>query len=182
MLDNLPIDEVQRLAEEDQDCDKRREAVSELVRRVQVAEKKAPTNENLQKQIDRLRAKVDILDKERRVKGYRESNTLVLTGFTPQGGVAVLINSMSTGGTCIQAAEKELCGDKPDPWLINGQLYSAASCLKSVLDGLANYCQLQKPMEEFAGVEVHFANYRFVALCTSHDSKNRLCSKAPTIT
>lgn len=45
MLDNLPIDEVQRLAEEDQDCDKRREAVSELVRRVQVAEKKAPTNE-----------------------------------------------------------------------------------------------------------------------------------------
>lgn len=116
------------------------------------------------------------------LQGYRESNTLVLTGFTPQGGVAVLINSMSTVGTCIQAAEKELCGDKPDTWLINGHLYSAASCLKSVLDGLANYCQLQKPMEEFTGVEVHFANYRFAAFCTLHDSKNRLCSEAPTFT
>ncbi len=68
---------------------------------------------------------------------------------------------MSAVGICIQNAEHELCNAQPNPWLINGNLYSAASCLKGVLDGLANYCQHQVPIEEFVGVEVHFAPYRF---------------------
>ncbi len=44
-LDNLPVDELQRLAEAENDTDKRCDAVLELVRRINVAEKKAASNE-----------------------------------------------------------------------------------------------------------------------------------------
>ena len=94
-------------------------------------------------------------------QGYKEPSAPVLTGFTPQGGVAVLNNSMEAVGCCIRNAERELCIAQPSLWLINGNLYSAASCLKGILDGLANYCQQQAHLEEFTDVEVHFAPYRF---------------------
>ncbi len=94
-------------------------------------------------------------------QGYKEPSAPVLTGFTPQGGLAVLINSMQAVGQCIQKAEYELSDAQPSLWLINGNLYSAANCLKGILDGLANYCQQQVPLEEFEGIEVHFAPYRF---------------------
>ena len=94
-------------------------------------------------------------------QSYKEPTAPVLTGFSLQGGVAVLINSMQAVGQCIQNAEHELCNAQPSFWLINGNLFSAANCLKGILDGLANYCQQQAPLKEFARVEVHFAPYRF---------------------
>jgi hypothetical protein len=94
-------------------------------------------------------------------QGYKEPDSPVLVGFTPKGGVAVLINAMQAVGICIQQAQKELCNKSPSLWLVNGNMFSAASCLKGILDGLANYCQQQVPLEEFVGFEVHFADYRF---------------------
>lgn len=102
------------------------------------------------------------------MRGVRELRTRRVSGFTPEGGIAIITNQLGVvARTLIEARNELIAKDpadtdyaQPSVFVVNGLLCSAATGLQSVLDSVASFCHKLEPDDNHEGF-LYFHTYQF---------------------
>lgn len=100
-----------------------------------------------------------------RAQGLRESRQRVISGFTPQGGVAVLVNVLYVVHKLLSDVRDEMsgCGGAivaQSVFVSNAWMTLAATTLQNVLDQITAFCHLRAPDPQHDGL-LYFSTYPF---------------------
>jgi hypothetical protein len=103
------------------------------------------------------------------LQGVREYKHVLIEGFTPKGGIAVVANQLGVVAKTLVRVRNELMpkpsdseGDyaQPSVFVVNGLLVSAATGLQGVMDAVASLCHTYAPDDEHDGL-IYFDTYKF---------------------